>query len=410
MAKYTVPTVYFQPTLDARTAVEVTHFKSLSWANKTNNNGSFELITPMFVNSGFTPKLNGYIRLSPGNTIMQVEKLEKQCDRQGNFWYKMNGRPTQQEDEIVREAKNLGYYFRYVYNGSNAESYKTYTPGTPKRMINSRDLLESSTYEDNLGGFTEIIEDTVHEAYTWGTIITGQPRVIVNTVDRILEFRDRIPNDAMTSWEVYDVRAGMEIRSTGFYKTHEPFTTDNIPEIKVGEASGALGKMERINYNGSWVRNDVTNDIWVYGNGFVKWRTYRSKTSWTDWTWFGGGVGQQRTITVKTPPEYLAEMNALLTPESSGAKPADIRRTITHVEGGHAGYAFAIKAKGDVESRYKVDYNLGDTVSVNDTRLGLIYTGVVSGATETIDSSGYNVDIEIGVMGATVEQRLNRVI
>jgi hypothetical protein len=42
--------------------------------------------------------------------------------------------------------------------------------------------------------------------------------------------------------------------------------------------------------------------------------------------------------------------------------------------------------------------------------LGVIYTGVVSGAVETIDGNGYNLDIEIDTIGANLEQRLNRVI
>jgi len=82
----------------------------------------------------------------------------------------------------------------------------------------------------------------------------------------------------------------------------------------------------------------------------------------------------------------------------------------TFVEGGHVGYSFGIKSKGEVEKRYKVDFQLGDTIAVNDTRLNALYTGVVSGAVETIDSNGYRVEIEIGTLGATLEQRVQRVI
>jgi len=89
-------------------------------------------------------------------------------------------------------------------------------------------------------------------------------------------------------------------------------------------------------------------------------------------------------------------------------RPPTFRRT--HVEGGHAGYNFGLKSKGEVERRYKVDFNLGDTIAVNDTRLNVVYTGVVSGAVETIDSNGYSVEVEIGTLGATLEQRVQKVI
>ena len=109
MPRYTVPTVFYQSSLDSATAVEIQYIKSLSWANKTNNNSSFELIIPMEGNP-FTPELKGHVRLSPGNTVMHIEKIERQCDRKGNLWYKIGGRPTQASDEIVREAKNEDYY------------------------------------------------------------------------------------------------------------------------------------------------------------------------------------------------------------------------------------------------------------------------------------------------------------
>ena len=328
MARYVVPTVYWQSTLNASSAVEIPYIKSLSWANKTNNNGSFELVTPMFGFNTFTPSVGSWIRLSPGDTVMQIEKLEKKCDEQGNFWYKMGGRPTQMDDETVRDAKNLGYYFRHVYNGINAQTYRTFIPGTPRTTINSRDLLQSSTYEDNLGGFTEIEEDTIHEAYSWGTIVTGQPRIVVNSVNRGMSFESRIPDNAMTAWNMYDNRAGMSIESSGFWTTHEPFITSSIPQISVGSASGANGRMDRITYNGSWMKNDTTNDIWVNGNQGYSWRIYRSSSNYTLWTWFGGGWGQQRTITLKTEQEYFAEMNALLVPCTPVSFPVQRRQSI----------------------------------------------------------------------------------
>jgi len=387
MARYIVPTIFYQSNLDVNSSVEVPYIKSLSWANKTNNNGNFELVTPMFGLNDFLPMLGGFIRLSPGDTVMQIEKIEKQCDRQNNFWYKMGGRPRQQTDEVARIAKNNNEFFRYVYNGLNAEEYRTYKAGTPVATINSRDLLESSTYEDNLGGFTEIVEDTTHEAKVWGTIITGAERPIVNRVNTFLELA--------------------EFSFNGWVSVRLPYATDVLstssgifPRIVWGNENNLETQWDRIFYSGSWIKSDITTQIFLQG----------PVQNMGGFTWTPGGFANQRTITLYSQNEYEGFMGNLMPHNPYGSSPAVVNRTVTHVEGGHAGYAFTIKAKGDVETRYNVDYKLGDTVSVNDTRLGLVYTGVVSGATETIDSSGYNVDIEVGVMGATVEQRLNRVI
>ena len=441
MARYTVPKVYYQSGINANTAVEVAYIKSLSWVNKTNNNGNFELIIPMDSSlTPFIPLLDGYIRLAPGDTIMQIEKKEKICDEKGNLWYKLGGRPTLQTDEVVRDAKNNGYYFRYVYNGSNAEQYSTFNVKTPVTTINSSDILNSSAYEDDLGGFTETIEDTVYEAYSWGTIITGQPKVIVNSVQKMVIVPSQMPSNAKTLSGGYlpggnipsltaHPDAGKTFEDIASVQTHEPFTTGDVPQISVGKASGANGRMDRIEYKGSWFKNDVTNDTLV--GGYIRYHyDYLTGTSSTvngtinnaiigvtTIALQGIAVTSVRKITSKTEAEYLAEMRAfanaqasLMSQELSGSKPANIKKQVTHVEGGHTGYSCILKSKGEVEKRYKVDFKLGDTISVNDTRLGVVYTGVVSGAVETIDSSGYSVDIEIGTLGATLEQRVQKVI
>ena len=422
MARYTVPKVYYQSGINANTAVEVAYIKSLSWANKTNNGGNFELIIPMDSSlTPFNPSLDGYIRLAPGDTIMQIEKRKRICDEKGNRWYQLGGRATQQTDDIVRDAKNNGYYFRYVYNGSNSEQYSTSTVKAPVTTINSGDILTSNTYEDDLGGFTEVIEDTVHEAYSWGTIITGQPKVIVNTVTKSTVISVTWgPNATQTINMGRDFMphpdAGTTATSVVSVQTHEPFVdVSNVPQIVVGAASGANGKMDRIEYKGSWFKNDVTTDVTLDGQ-FYSWTVHYYDRNAPNGINFHIGTSQgraiipKRTITLKTDQEYLAEMQALLTPQSSGSMPKKINQQITTVTGGHAGYSFTIKSKGEVSKRYKVDFKLGDTISVNDTRLGVVYTGVVSGAVETIDSNGYSVDIEIGTLGATLEQRVNKVI
>ena len=227
MAIYTVPTVYYQFSIAALTAVEVAYKKSLSWVNRTNNNGNFELIIPKDSSlTSFIPVLGGYIRLDPGDTIMKIEKNETIYDAKGDLWYKLGGRTKQYNNATIQNALQNKYFLRYVYDGIDSETSVVKSAGAPVTTIDVLDIIESSYYQDSLG------------------------------------------------------------------------------------------------------------------------------------------VGKD-------------------------------------------GYAFKLKSKGEVEKRYKVDYDLGDTIEVNDTRLGVVYTGVVSGATETIDGNGYNVDIEIGTLGETLAQRLN---
>jgi GTP-sensing pleiotropic transcriptional regulator CodY len=47
---------------------------------------------------------------------------------------------------------------------------------------------------------------------------------------------------------------------------------------------------------------------------------------------------------------------------------------------------------------------------IDDKNLDLTFTSVVSAVREVIDSSGYSIDLELGILGATVEQRISRVI
>jgi hypothetical protein len=109
------------------------------------------------------------------------------------------------------------------------------------------------------------------------------------------------------------------------------------------------------------------------------------------------------TVVVKTMAAYLAEMQAF-------AQTVIVNKQKEHVEGGHTGYSCILRSKGEVEKQYNVDFNLGNTITINDTRLNVVYTGVVSGVIETIDSNGYSVNIEMGTLGASLEQRINKVI
>ncbi|MDR0326692.1 MAG: siphovirus ReqiPepy6 Gp37-like family protein [Planctomycetaceae bacterium] len=436
MAEYEVPKVFYQSSINANTAVEVAYLKSLSWANKTNNNGSFELIIPIDKElTPFNPVLGGYIRLSPGDTIMKIEKKKKIFDSWGNYWYNLSGRTKQADDDTVRDAQNNDYFFRYVYNEVNAESYSKFSEGTARTTINKQDILESSTYEDSLGGFVDEDIDTVYEEYSYGTTLVGQPRVRVNEVDSAalvtvvigdtaVQLRQKYPSTNPNDPNVWEVtphpNAGMHCNDTITRKTHTLFTLDTAPQISAGTESGANGKMNRITYGGSWIKNDVTNDVIVEGPRY-QWSCWDADYFMSSGNWYGSfrqfsvsgkAIIKVRTITVKTEQEYLEEMQAFLEtiPNSYGYQPAKINKKTGDVDGGHKGYEFKLKSKGEAEKRYKVDFNLGDTISINDTRLDVVYTGVVSGAIETIDSNGYSVEIEIGTLGATLEQRVQKVI
>ena len=411
-------------------------------------------------------RLGGYIRLSTGDTIMEVEKKERICDEKGNRWIKLAGRPRQAHDDHVRLAQNDGFFFRYVYENDDID-YRRIEVGTPAATIESGDILQSSSYEDNLGGRTEIeqitttterierveLPDTIHEAHSWGTTVTGQVKPTVNSVSKMAITSVNIPDNAVIpSWVRYetslhisapgywtylrDPRAGTTIEIIVSLQSDDLFIGGGSPPSdKVGSASGHGGFMNQITHYGSWLENDVTNDT-VVNSHWVSWKSIRNNapSSLSDplddrtETLYarGSAIISKRTITLKSDSAYLAELQAILNsiPNASGSEPRRVEQNfdevtvidthtedrVTHVIGGHRGYSFTIKSKGEVNKRYNVDFRLGDTVHIDDSRLDVTYTGVVSGAIETIDGNGYGLEIEIDKLGATLEQRISGVI
>jgi len=246
--------------------------------------------------------------------------------------------------------------------------------------------------------------------YMWKLfIVRSQPKITVNNVTRqmMLSHSVGIRSSPSYSSEPFAWRSVQDLLT---WTTHSTFTTDTVIEVTQGSASGPNGRMDNITCPAQWITNDVTNDITILGP------LYNQSLGVGSYL-YGQGVAvvQQRTVTVRTDLQMQTLMNAYLAsgtiPAAGGAAaiPA-VPATYRIVAGGHVGYKVAIKSKGDVHTRYKVDYNVGDTITINDIRLGVVFTGVVSGATETIDGSGYTVNIELGMLGATVEQRLNKTI
>jgi len=249
------------------------------------------------------------------------------------------------------------------------------------------------------------------EAFGWSCTVVSQPKPIVTTV----------PLEQWSSvfypWQDSMVQSSITVRRD----THNVFIGDETVSVSAGQNFGRNGRHIQKTSQHSWFTNDITRSEVVLG-------------AWAMW-WGLGGSGYVedrvtfniREVSIRSdsqmqnlmrgeleygvrprvpavPPTILPEVPATFRP----AIPPTFR--VTFVEGGHAGYNFALKSKGEVERRYNVDFNLGDTIRVNDTRLNVVYTGVVSGAVETIDSNGYSVDIEIGTLGATLEQRVQKVI
>jgi hypothetical protein len=197
-------------------------------------------------------------------------------------------------------------------------------------------------------------------------------------------------------------------------KTDSVFMTDDTVSVTAGKKSGRNGRDDIKTSSRQWFKNDVETDVEVFGT-VQQWggKVPGSGSHPTQITGSSRGsvILRKRKVTKRDASEMESLMTGELSPGSEPAVPA-VPPTfrISAVGGGHLGYSCVLKSKGEVEKRYKVDFNLGETIAVNDTRLDVVYTGVVSGATETIDSTGYRVDIEIGTLGATLEQRVQRVI
>jgi len=409
MARYETPQVFYQTGINADTAVEVTHIKSLTWANRTNNNGNFELTIPIDSElTPFNPVRGAYIRLSPGDTIMQIEKKEKIFDEWGNYWYKLGGRTKQANDDLTRQAQNEGWFFRYIFDGVGSERYSgMINVGTPVTTINKGDITHSSTYEDDLGGFEEELHPGA-EAFSWSSTVISQPRPNVTTVNASIVVSVSVPTTT------YNPSNGRHEFDGGTFtlndivsiSTHNVFTTDSTIQVTAGVNSGRNGRSDVKRSSYQWITNDTQTDETVYGPTYNWSGWWPGQNRQTFGSSRGFGIIRKRTVSVRSDATMRSLMNGELSPGSEPAIPPKIR----NVKGGHEGYSFGLKSKGDVEKRYKVDFNLGDTIRINDTRLNVVYTGVVSGAVETIDGNGYSVDIEIGTLGATLEQRIQRVI
>lgn len=458
MARYIVPKVYYQQTLDSSTAIEIEKYRSLSWESRCNNDSAFSM--DISIDSiSFEPKLNSYIRVQDRAEIMQIEKREKKYDN-GSIHWVISGRPKQLDDEIVVDAQNENYFARYEYDTlTNIETEKVYhLANSHSVVIGSADFTESTYYEDNVGGYYDLEK----EGYTWGSAVYSQPQPIINKngVELIARsftvwsnllyitpgmytsgggWKDGVyvnfstytgyypptlstrystwnpdyiyydnPNSAdpviqnaynyMMSKQTYnwDLRPNQQ---TAVYMVSP--STDVINEYTaaiveyIGQASGDGGYVEVIQSEQSWIK-EITEGSPVAVSTIVQ---------------ESGPTGTTRRTTIdqsfikKTIHTYSQyEMAALL--KAMGRQGTE-EAVYKFIAAGHEGFTFNLKTIGEVNTRYNVDYKIGDTVTFNDLRLGIRYTNVVSGAVETVDSSGYNIALELGTNSPTLKRRID---
>lgn len=442
MAFYDVPKVFYQTSLDASTAVEIRRFKSFVWNNKSNNQGNFTLTLPIDELLPMEPQFDHYIRIGPGDVIMKVERRKKICDEKDNLWWELGGRPEQFSNDEIRDSQNYRRFRRYVYDGIGDISEQILEVGNSVATIGTSDIISSNFYEDNLGGYMEEITPE----YTWGTTIESKEIVNIAKEEMVADGWYQIPGDAMGNWN-YGTPAGYAEgwRNTDFAEnivtiqngfpayTMVPWQVigpqTNIAEpqgtnmlVNVGKSSGSWGYMDFVSQNEhhyEWIINSTLGTP-VTRTGSGIWRQHNIYTGETRVTsrpaimWTTGQYYTQQTITPTAVFQTTIltrrtnqEMRDLL--EVLG-RSGEVDATYLEVLPGHEGYSAVVKSKGDVNTRYWHDYKVGDTVTIQDMRLGINFQDVVSGVREVIDASGYSVDLELGTLGATVEQRLSRVI
>jgi hypothetical protein len=328
MPSYTPPTIYYQTNLNFNTAIEISRFKSFVWNNKTNNQANFTLVLPMDDTLPVEPQLGGYISIVPGDVIMKIERRTKINDEDGNFWFELSGKPTQADDDITRDAKNEGYFFRYVYNGVNSERFAKYFVSTPVAVISNQDIVSSSYYDDELGGFEEVVQ----EGFTWGTIMKSRPFVRVDTV---------------TITEVGNVTAPSGHSSYGQATrfSQVPFTTDYVIEERIGSASGRNGSMKEVTCPYQWITSDVVKEeVVIIASISGLWNGQFFEV-------LDRRVFKIRTVSTRTEQTMRALMRNLLANSDEpthGTVPTIIRK----VTGGHKGYNCVIHSKGNIQTRY----------------------------------------------------------
>jgi hypothetical protein len=410
MPQYQVPKLYAN-------GQEILFIKSLTWKECCNEIGSFELTAPIEGNPDVW-STNVIFTMSNSTTRMWSEVVSKSCDTKGNIWIKIKGRDRKAQDTwrackidgvinllsgsieckyddkmydlYFRIAKNTNRFFNYAWNGSQ-DILISKTVGAATAIIDKEDITESELYADNLGGYTDFCR------------VKGKPKPTINKVIKsgTVTHSGSLPSYQRSGANLYfftESGASYNFEYVYSWIDNELSETDNEPLIFAGGGTRD-GSLQEVSADIPWVTSDVTHEYLNYKlfdyHTTARLNNESSGNIVNVSVWWNVPYRYNaRTITLKSDAAYQAEMQALL--------------KYATVIGGANSYSCTLKSKGNVNKRYKVDYNLGDTITINDTRLDVLYTAVVSGATETIDSSGYSVAIELGTVGATLQQRLAR--
>jgi len=434
-----IPRLFYKGNLADNVELEMSHFRTLTWANRCNGNGSFELVVPLNL-ADFIPELGGvfYTKyLFKGDTPsipdtdywdtpMFVERIVRTRTKTGQVLLTVTGSPRAIPEKDLEDAQNNNAFYVWRYDMEN-NRWRGTTGGVERPLrfdvnsggqvhsFDSDDIDESAIAQDNLGGHAGAAIK-----YTWGTTMTGMPRryivlwypaTVVKTVS--LPSRSNASNfwtfsfsDDNNNFETDNNYIGA-VDSYAFRMIYQrdPFVSDatmESPKITEGSASGEEGYMNQISYTGSWVKLDeVQNLVLNYiaeiderdGTTQQIIRTVRIPCTATVST---------RVIILKTLAEYLAEMRSEMPTPASGTVYED--PDAVFVKGGHKDYTFTLKTWGNRRtewnepSPYPLFMNLGELVQINDTLLQTEVIDVLSGVVETIDDNGYNIELELGTI------------
>jgi len=438
MSRYTIPKIYYQTSIEAHNRHLVSYFRSMVWENKMNNLGKFELIVPKDF-TPFTPVTGAIVYLEYEeeffDTYMVVDRVEEQRDKNNNRWYSIGGKPLQFDDESMRDAQNGGFFLRNKWNGQR-DVVEQRVAIEPAAVIVESDIISSRVYEDTQGGLDEIITD-----HRWGTTVTSQPKPKVYQMAVVwVDLPFTVPFPVNTGdpreWTHPAPNAGQTDYTRTMYMDDAFLPSNSDPsqiqyynplEFTVGAEFGENGYMNQLVLDSNWIVSDQ-HEIIVVSSAYVWYENYINQPGRKMCWEVVSKPYLARRIKLKTESQMLAEMQAFLDSQYPDGKFVGsitevpnrpngyymgtvYSEKIEVVKGGHKGYALEIKSFGEVASpRYNIDFFLGDTLRIEDEVLGVNYEGVLSGVIETLGENGYNIEFELGTLGATINQRLRGVI
>jgi len=439
-----IPRLFYKGNLADNIELEMSHFRTLTWANRCNGNGMFELVVPLNL-ADFIPELGGvfYTKyLFKGDTPsipdtdywdtpMFIERIVRTRTKTGQVLLTVTGSPRAISEKDLEDAQNNNAFYVWRYDMKNNRWQGTQNgverplrfdvnSGGQINSFDSDDIDESAIAEDNLGGHAGAVV-----LYTWGTTVIGQRKPMGKlSEERFVTAKAFVsppesgyryqyvyyntPNVGETSYEDCVVSG-----AGSFFTIDRPFSyltdiglsgaTFPAPIIVVGAASGDEGYMNTITYNENWIKRDEIETLSLYSDYFsVVERNPNTGAIRREISVRTQANISRRVIDVKSDIEYINEMRELLPEPASGTVYED--PDAVFVKGGHKDYTFTLKTWGNRRlewsepSPYPLFMNLGELVQINDALLQTEVIDVLSGVIETIDDNGYNIELELGTI------------